>query len=342
MHPENKSASSASSAESKRRHGQFFTTTNPFDHPAFKAWLDTIPRAADGSLREIVEPFAGSNNLIQMVRSLGFQNPWRAFDLDPVGPCRNSVPEVSIVQRDTIADFPKGFTVAITNPPYLARNSASKRALEYAGGEFEDLYMKALDSTLKSCDFVAAIIPDSFITSGQFRDRLCCVISLTCSMFTDTETPVCLALFKPGKSVDFAVWCGDTCVGSFGALKALNQPCAASFPWRFNDPAGTIGLRAMDDTKAASIAFCDGSEIPAEGIKKTSRSLTRISLPGVDQAKAALLIKRANRLLATMRSETSDVLMTSTKGLRADGKYRRRLEFAQARDLLNRAMTQMK
>ena len=45
----------------------------------------------------------------------------------------------------------------------------------------------------------------------------------------------------------------------------------------------------------------------------------------------------ANELLATYREKTQDVFMTSFKGLRADGKYRRRLDFKTARAILAKA-----
>ena len=49
----------------------------------------------------------------------------------------------------------------------------------------------------------------------------------------------------------------------------------------------------------------------------------------------------ANQLLETYRTQTHDVLMTSFKGLRQDGKYRRRLDYATARALLDLALFQI-
>ena len=48
--------------EGKRLNGQYFTSENPFETEGFKEW------AEECNLKEsiILEPFAGSNNLIKM------------------------------------------------------------------------------------------------------------------------------------------------------------------------------------------------------------------------------------------------------------------------------------
>ena len=45
--------------------------------------------------------------------------------------------------------------------------------------------------------------------------------------------------------------------------------------------------------------------------------------------------KELNKRLKKLRRETEDVFMTSFKGLRSDGKYRRRLDFKLAKDLIS-------
>ncbi|WP_416373657.1 hypothetical protein [Mycoplasmopsis felis] len=56
----------------------------------------------------------------------------------------------------------------MTNPPYLAKNKAKKINIENFDNNYSDLYLNALDKMLNNCDFVACIIPESFITSGQY------------------------------------------------------------------------------------------------------------------------------------------------------------------------------
>jgi hypothetical protein len=111
------------------------------------------------------------------------------------------------------------------------------------------------------------------------------------------------------------------------------------FYFKFNDPRGQIGLRGVDDTKTASIRFCRGDEIDPAKIKPTSRAITRISgrfdLAGDDLDGA---INEANRILQNYRAQTHDVFMTSFKGLRDDGFYRRRLDFKIAGKILSKSL----
>ena len=147
--------------------------------------------------------------LIQDINPRGEElyNKWACFDISPAE--ENSVPEIDVIKRDTIADFPKDYKIAITNPPYLAKNSATRRGLVYSGEPYDDLYKKSLEVMLNNCDYVAAIIPESFITSKLFHNRLHIVISLACKMFDDTDCPVCLALFNPANETsndDFVIY----------------------------------------------------------------------------------------------------------------------------------------
>lgn len=326
----------------KRRLGQFFTTTNPFVNEAFVRWLKNIP-AWDEMV--FLEPFAGANNIVGMIQDLGYSNNWACFDIEPVNDADINASGVPVAELNTLLDYPKHFEIAITNPPYLAKNSATFRGLEYAGGEFDDVYKKALDVMLKNTPYVAAIIPDSFITQNLFHDRLHAVVSLACRMFDDTEVPVCLALFVPSKSEemrqDFEIWSDNRWVGSYAKLQRHLACTAPDQRWKFNDPLGQIGLHAADNQQTASIRFVDGGEIPSNRILKTSRHITRISLEGLSPTALPKLIATANALLAVRRDKTQDVFMTAFKGLRADGRYRRRLDWAQTRSVLNEAFEQV-
>lgn len=296
-------------------------------------------------LPTFIEPFAGSNNIILMVKDLGFENPWVAFDIEP--PTETMVDDVPVIQRDTILDYPKGYKVAITNPPYLAKNSATQRKMLYNGHPYDDLYQKALHIMLENNEYVAAIIPETFIKQKLFHNRLLSIISLTCRMFDDTEHPVCLALFVPEKeknSNNFSVWQNNSYIGEYKKLEEHVLSPTEKFPWVFNDPNGLIGLKAADGNKRADIAFILGEEIMSTSIKVSSRHNTRISLKGVDLTKDEIdnLIQLANIILKERRNTTKDVFMTAHRGLREDGKYRRRLDFSQARDILNLAYSKIK
>jgi hypothetical protein len=322
------------SAENKRLRGQFFTTCNPFNVDVFHKWIKSIPNY---STVTFLEPFAGANNIVGMIGDIGYRNHWDCFDISPVNDDVNDS-DISVVQRDTLLDYPTGYIAAITNPPYLAKNSATRRGLEFPVTELDDLYQVALGQMLANTPYVAAIIPESFITQGLFHNRLKAVVSLTCQMFDDTEVPVCLALFVPAEQNDFAIYVEHNLIGNYSKLKqTLRKASGPGLPWRFNVPTGSIGLQAIDNQKGDSIAFVLGDTISSDAIKESSRSITRIAGPIAD-CDLLKVIDQANKILAERRKVTQDVFMTSFKGLRIDGRYRRRLDFSQAREILNLAV----
>lgn len=326
----------------KRTHGQFFTEGNPFVFEPFSRWMDAIPSAA--AKGPLLEPFAGANNIVKLMREAGYTQDWACFDIDPPQP---SAQGVMVLRQDTLARFPKGYQVMITNPPYLARNSAARRGLSYPDTPFDDLYKHALSVALVHVPFAAAIIPESFVVAGEFHERLWATVSLTSKMFNDTDCPVCLALFVPEKAKsdarDFALWDEGAYLGQYKTFSSVLSPLPKgdTVAWKFNDPQGELGLQGVDNTKSASIRFVRGSTIPPEEIKHTSRAISRIS--GVPKdIKLDALIERANKAINAYREGTHDTLMTSFKGLRADGKYRRRLDFAAARRLLDHCVRDMR
>ena len=69
----------------KRLYGQFFTIANPFLNEAFLSWIENIP---DLEHKKIIEPFAGSNNIVELVQQLNprgqsIYNNWSCFDISP-------------------------------------------------------------------------------------------------------------------------------------------------------------------------------------------------------------------------------------------------------------------
>jgi len=287
--------------------GQYYTVGNPFEEDLFKEWATP--------LRQMVwlEPFAGSGNLTHV------HDKWELFDIDPK--------RDDIVKRDTIQDFPTGFDVVVTNPPYLAKNSAKRRGWPYTS-PFDDLYKHALDLMLKNAKWVAVIIPESFITSKHLKSRLWAVISLEYPMFNDTTCPVCLALFTPNVSDDFIIQKQGVKL-SYKSLPRLKED---PIKMTFNAENGVLGLYACDGNHTR-IRFVHGDEIGE--VKPSSRSVTRISVETED---LDTLILRCNSILNQWRQDTYDVFLTSFKGLRPDGVYRRRLDWKTARTIVSKAL----
>ena len=304
--------------DNHRNTGRYYTQANVFECPAFKQWLEAIPNISETT---ILEPFAGDCAIPMMLSSY----KWACYDIEP----RKG--DFKIVKRDTIKKFPSGFKVCITNPPYLAKNSATRRGLNYPECDYDNLYKHCLKLMLDSCQYVAAIIPDSFIQSGLFTDRLYGVISIPEKVFADTDYPVCLALFTPDISEDFNIWCGDSFNGTYQELSKYSLEEYNDSRWVFNDADGCIGVVCADG-KNSKIRFVKGESIDTE-VKGSSRFLVRVSgLP--DNIDIDDFIIKCNSTLELYRGNTKDVFLNSFKGLRHDGTYRKRIPFTVVRSIL--------
>lgn len=328
----------------KKELGQFFTVTNPFKLKAFVDWINLIP---EEKKKTIIEPFAGANNIVHMIKTLGYTNDWKCFDIEPNE--NNITPEYTIEKRDTLNNFPKDYYVAITNPPYLAKNSATKSKIYFPENKFDDLYKVSLDVMLNNLEYIAAIIPESFINSELFHNRLYGVISLTCKMFNDTDCPVCLALFIPPEvkkdlkmnEMDFILYRQNEKLGKYEDIKKEKPNPSINNKWVFNNPTGNIGIKCVDNLSTNSIKFIEGQTIDSSKIKISSRTETRISGLPTDIELTEFLTK-CNQILDTYRNKTSDIFLTSFKGLRKDGKYRRRLDFYNAKLIMNKAIEEIR
>lgn len=309
-------------SDKKRATGQYYTRGNPFAYPAFRRW------AARANLKSecVLEPFAGANHIINNLTALGLCKNFNAFDLSPN--------DSDVKKRDTIKKFPSGYNVCVTNPPWLARNSATRRKLPYPVTEYDDVYKHCLKLCLDNCGYVAALVPASFLHSNILRNRLSAYILLHEVMFNDTENPVCLALFNDKPVRDTLVYFDKKRIGKLTELEKYLPPVKSkrNARVRFNDPHGQLGFISFDNTAEPTIRFCRASEIKSYAIKESSRFITRIS--GEFNCNARL-IKHLNETLKNFRESTQDVFLTPFKGIRKDGYYRRRLDFNLARRIIN-------
>lgn len=304
-------------SRNKRLTGRYFTKGNPFRHPAFTKW------AAEAGLpeRRLLEPFAGGNNLIGYLTEMGLCRSFRSYDIEPAHP--------AVTCRDTLADFPEGYEVCVTNPPWLARNSAAARGLPFPDTSYDDLYKTAVGVCLEHCGYVAALTPESYIRSGVFTNRLSVFVSLTFSLFADTGHPVGLALFTPDSGVG-DVWSGMDYVGRLGDLRQLvPHPVRGGPRVCFNAPDGNVGLIALDNTVGPSIRFCEPGKLAHYRVKKTGRHITKLEVGG--EVSVAVWNEHLNRF----RSVTKDTMLTAYRGVRKDGSYRRRLDWRTARGIIH-------
>ena len=310
----------------KRQNGQYYTEGNPFILKPFQSWIEKH-KLQDKS---VLEPFAGANNIIHSLQQVGMASKFSSFDINPTHP--------KVTLRDTLSDFPQGFELCVTNPPWLAKNSAKRRGLAYPETPFDDLYKHALDLCVKNCNYVAAIIPATFLRSGELRNNskanLETIVFLHDqngqSMFLDTENPVCLALFSPEKN-RISIFNDNEHVGFLDELEMKLPEKAHHISLTFNHPNGNLGFIAIDNNHQPSIRFVKGEELAAYEMKFTSRMITRIDcqIKNIDK-----LIQSLNEDLANFRNETKDVFLTPFKGLRKDGAYRRRMDYSLAKDFI--------
>lgn len=312
----------------KRTKGRYYTVGNPFRGDAFARWA--VRAGLKRANATVVEPFAGDGSLSNRLAEAGYAAVVSKYDIAPAGG--------GIRRRDTLQQFPEGYRVCVTNPPWFGRSAAARRGLSLPPMSHDNLYKHCLAICLAHCSFVAALVPASFVNANFERRRLVSFIAIHQRLFADTAQPVGLALFADdGDSDDFDVWhendVGCDFVGTRDDLEAvLARGVRGRITLKFNDPRGPLGLWTIDAKDGPRIRFCVGDEIPPTDVKGSSRSNTRIGgdLPRDMQRFVAAL----NRRLARFRSRTRDAILTPYRELRADGVYRRRIGFAQARAII--------
>ena len=142
--------------EEQKRNGQFFTITNPFNHNLFFEWISIINNFHN---KTILEPFAGTNNIIDMLNELGYENNWECFDIDPKCCLLTKNDSYPVIQKDTLNNFPiisannEIFEISITNPPYLSKTSATRNKFDFPNTNFNDLYKLSLNIMLKNIKY---------------------------------------------------------------------------------------------------------------------------------------------------------------------------------------------
>lgn len=325
----------------KKQLGQFYTNKNIFKNRAFIKWFKSIPIEKRNT---ILEPFAGKNGIIKMLQDLNLVKNFISYDILPQDP--------DVILRDTLENFPKGFSVVITNPPFLAKNSMTRRNLDIDIGSFKDSYEFCLSICLDNCDYMAAIVPESFIVSPLFKDRLETVISLAeRHIFKDTEHPVCLALFGPYKKQDYNVYINNKFIGSKNnfsiKINQLFTNTTHNYQIQYQCPTGNIGLIAIDATDCTKkIRFDYGLIVEESDVNSASRLRTRFNVQTkngkpLSENKLERLIYLLNRNFKKYRAISCDIELTAFKGMRDDGFYRRRLDFTCARKIIDLSLSQL-
>ncbi len=290
----------------------------------------------------IVDPFAGDGDLLRTVAARGF-GPVEGYDLDPAR---------GFPVRDSLAGIePLPGALIVTNPPHLARHSAArKRVLDgverwFEGSDHTDLYQVALERCLAAASHVVAIVPETFVHSAFPKERVASVTVIEERLFEDTDQPVCVVCFGPDARPPSrrVYYRGRTRLLTQAALdRQLPRP-TRSLGIRFNDAAGQIGLRAVDGVGVDDRArFVPARQLRYDRarIKVSSRLVTLIHVEGLPARRVHGVVQRANAGLEALRASTQDLALSPFKGNNHAGARRRRVDYAAARALLERAVAE--
>jgi len=291
-----------------------------------------------------IDPFAGQGDLVKAATELGLKQVM-GYDIDPEINKKygwwwnNSLEEIPAASLGTIL---------ITNPPYLAKNSANRNEYEsykyfIEHPEYDDLYQLALFRALAKYKYSVFIIPETYFLTDFFKEYLVSITILEENPFVDTDCPVCVACFEVTNDFGrlegntYKIYKNDKFLFTNHELKEIINDYNPTWDYniRFNVPEGNLGLRAVDGTGYSDrIRFCHPKDLgyEAKEIKESSRAITILEVPcKVDES----FLQIANWFLATIRTLTHDVIFAPFKNNNKEGERRRRLDYGWARKILN-------
>ena len=314
--------------------GEFFTTDNSWLNKPVRKFLSEAFAATPIAL----DPIAGDGHLLRLVAD-EFGVQIAGFDIaSKHWPKNDSLKQIANPQR----------AVIITNPPYLANHSAKRKGVDslvakYFASGFDNLYKLALDRCLAVADYVIAIVPETFLLSTFDKSRLQLVSVIESDLFSDTDAPAVVACFGPAAK-HCQVYTNNKKITRLEELLALRKFADASkTAIQFNVASGRIGLRAVDGSDGATpIAFMAAKdfEYAAGKVSHSSRLMTYLEMPTLNDAQLAKVIRNANAQLSAIRNASQDLVLAPFKGNDKNGKRRRRLDYALAREILNFAVNQ--
>jgi hypothetical protein len=318
--------------------GSFYTTRSGWLTPQVINFLESALNDSKGLL---LDPFAGDGHLLDAIsRNEILKNKVvkaEGFDIQgKTWPINDSLIEIPNPRR----------AVIVTNPPYLANHSAKRKGVATLVTKYferstqKNLYMIALENCLESSDYVVAIIPETFLLSSFPKDRLELVVVIQTELFGDTDAPALVACFTKNACDDAQVLLGSKPIGSLSGILALRELEAPKRKVVFNDSRGRIGLRAVDGSDGNTpIAFFGAKdfEYPRDSVVNSSRLMTYLEMPELNNLEVSKVIGRANSILGQMRLDSGDLVLAPFKGNDRTGKRRRRLDYALARRILNLA-----
>lgn len=320
-------------SEKKIKLGQFFTKDTLWLKP------QVIDFITSSGCTIAYDPFAGGGDLLKASKTiLNFQEI-KGLDID-------ETLEWDI--NDSLLNIPHiENAIIITNPPYIAKQSASRKKIDLSKyfklTTYDDVYLISLDRMLEAQRHIVAIIPESFINSSYKQKNLISSITvLEENPFEDTENPVCVVCFdhNPKPLSEVMIYKNDQLINSLQGINNIRIEPDNKVKIVFNTLEGWLGLRAVDSTDDKTFInfdFKDNFKYDWENnIKISSRHFSLIDLD-VPESKRKDFIDECNKIINQLRVESSDILLTPFKGNTKKGVRRRRLDFRLARAIMERA-----
>ena len=287
--------------------GKFYTVISPFKGKAWDEFSKIIKEK-----ETILEPFAGSNNIPKMLSSYS----WTSYDIKP--------DEESVIQRDTLKNFPTGYRIAITNPPYLDVRTARQKKLPY-NSEYSDLYLESIKVMLDNCDYIAAIIPATFINKKVFKERLWMWDRIDKKIFSDTGASVGVAYFCKEKIKKTKLFLnGNEVPEGLKIIKGKNT--------KFNCEEANLTACLIDSTSKKTIEL---RTTEGFNFEKYLDPLSRYYVALRDERISYDDIDAINNLIKDWREKTNDYYLSPFKSTLPDGTYRKRMSFGQLSGIID-------
>lgn len=323
--------------------GQFYTRNDVWLRPHIEEFIRDVGASV------VVDPFAGHGDLLHAVKGIG---EWEVagYDIDP-----DLCTDMGWTWNDSLDEIPfHDDAIVVTNPPYLAKNSAARNCLgsynHFSGDNcnFEDLYQIAVQRVLEKYTDSVFIIPETYFQTDLFKAYLHSYTVIEDNPFTDTDCPVCVVCFHKETNFlrlsnnNYKVYKNDAYLFSgFELTDILYQfnSTKANMPITFNDSTGMLGLRAVDGVgHQDKIRFAKPNNLGYDlrKVDESSRSVTLIDVPGYTINKE--FIDRANYFLGLLRLVSHDVVLSPFKNNNKLGDRRRRLDYHWARKIIEKTV----
>ncbi|WP_029513171.1 Eco57I restriction-modification methylase domain-containing protein [Mycoplasmopsis primatum] len=319
--------------EKKVKLGQFFTKSALWLKPQILEFIN------NSNCSIAYDPFAGAGDILNVLTAQFKFNEYVGLDIDA---------HLNWKLNDSLLNIPLvDHAIIVTNPPYIAKQSASKKKIDlslyFGSSPYEDIYLIALEKMLENHKFVVAIVPESFINSNfKHKNLLSSITILEENPFNDTEIPVCVVCFdsvnKPLSQVK--IYKNNKLINNFQSIIDVKLLPKHNVKIKFNTLDGWLGLRAADSSNDVNFIKFDFKENFSynwqKNIKISSRhySLIDVDIPKDLRSK---FIDICNQKIQELRWKSSDIIFSPFKGNTKNGIRRRRLDFNLARAIMEKA-----